>query len=84
MSDEKNLISVVIPAFKAEHSIARLCKEILKVFANHNLELVVVNDCSPDKTHEECFEKRQNLPTNFHLHLSNIHIVIFEHKFAIL
>jgi len=56
MSDSKNLMSIVIPAYKAEHSIFPLCKEILKVFNNFNMEIVVVNDCSPDKTHDECLK----------------------------
>ena len=56
MVDSNNLVSIVIPAFRAEHSIYRLVKEILKVFSNFKIEIIVVNDCSPDKTHEECLK----------------------------
>ena len=56
MVESNNLVSIVIPAFRAEHSIYRLVKEILNVFSNFKIEIVVVNDCSPDKTHEECLK----------------------------
>ena len=56
MSDTNNLISIVIPAYRAEHSIYALCKDILNIFKDFNTEIVLVNDCSPDKTHEECLK----------------------------
>ena len=30
-----------------------LIEELILTFKNHNIEIVVVNDCSPDSTHEE-------------------------------
>jgi len=62
MDQKENLLSVIIPAFKAEHSISRLCHEILKTFVNYKVELVVVNDCSPDKTHDECLKLLKEIP----------------------
>ena len=56
MVDSTNLVSIVIPAYRAEHSIYRLVKEILKVFSNFKIEIIVVNDCSPDNTHQECLK----------------------------
>jgi len=62
MSDLNNLISIIIPAFRAEHSIFILCKEILKVFSDHKTEIVITNDCSPDKTHDECLKLIKEYP----------------------
>ena len=56
MSDFKNTVSIVIPAFNAEHSIARLCTELLKTFNEFKIQIIIVNDCSEDKTHEECLK----------------------------
>ena len=56
MSDTNNLISIVIQAYRAEHSIYALCKDILNIFKDFNTEIVLVNDFSPDKTHEECLK----------------------------
>ena len=56
MSDYQNLISIVIPAFNAEHSIAKLCKELIKIFDKFKIQIIIVNDCSHDKTHEECLK----------------------------
>ena len=62
MSDLNNLTSIIIPTFKAEKSIYSLCKNILKVFVNHEIELIIINDCSPDKTHDECQKLLQENP----------------------
>ena len=56
MSDSDDLISIVIPAFNAENSISRLCKELLKTFNKFKMQTIIVNDCSTDKTHEKCLE----------------------------
>ena len=56
MKDFNQTVSIVIPAFKAEHSIFRLGNEILKIFSNFKTEIVIVNDCSPDNTHKECLK----------------------------
>ncbi len=44
-----NLVSVVIPAFNAERYIGGTIESVLKQ-SYHNYEIVVVNDCSRDKT----------------------------------
>ena len=54
MTDSINSISIVIPTFNAEDSISRLCKELLKVFNKFKMQIIIVNDCSTDKTHNEC------------------------------
>ena len=54
MSNAHTLISIVIPTFNAEHNISRLCKELLKIFNKFKIQIIIINDCSTDKTHEEC------------------------------
>ena len=54
MTDSINSISIVIPTFNAEASISRLCKELLKIFDKFKIQIIIVNDCSTDKTHDEC------------------------------
>ena len=54
MSDEKQLISIVIPVFNESESIGFLLDEIINVMSFHkfNFELIVVNDGSNDNTHQ--------------------------------
>ena len=54
MSNAHTLISIVVPTFNAEHNISRLCKELLKIFNKFKIQIIIINDCSTDKTHEEC------------------------------
>ena len=53
MSLDQKLISLVIPTYKGAKTLNDLIEELLSTFKNHNIEIVVVNDCSPDSTHEE-------------------------------
>jgi len=52
-----NLISIIIPTYKGEKSISDLVKELVNVFNDYKIEIVIVNDCSPDDlTHNICLE----------------------------
>ena len=53
MSSEQKLISLVIPTYKGAKTLNDLIEELISTFKNHNIEIVVINDCSPDSTHEE-------------------------------
>ena len=53
MSSDQKLISLVIPTYKGAKTLNDLIEELILTFKNHNIEIVVVNDCSPDSTHEE-------------------------------
>ncbi len=53
MSLNQKLISLVIPTYKGDKTLNDLIEELILTFKNHNIEIVVVNDCSPDSTHEE-------------------------------
>jgi len=50
------MISVIIPVYNAEHSIYKLSKKILETLAEHQPEIILVNDNSPDSSHEECLK----------------------------
>ena len=52
-----NLISIIIPTYKGEKSISELVEELVNVFNEYKIEIVIVNDCSPDNlTHNICLE----------------------------
>lgn len=48
-------LSIVIPVYNAENTIADLCRELISLLASHYcLEIVLVNDCSPDNSEAVC------------------------------
>mgnify|MGYP005989904461 CR=1 FL=1 len=52
---EKTKISIVIPVYNGEKSIANLVDELVNSLASlYKLEIVLVNDCSPDNSESEC------------------------------
>ena len=58
------MLSIVIPVYQAEHSIRKLVKKLLEVFSGKSFEIILVNDCSPDNSHQQCLEA-YNENTNF-------------------
>tara|TARA_B110000438_G_scaffold278171_1_gene301439 strand:- start:867 stop:1814 length:948 start_codon:yes stop_codon:yes gene_type:complete len=56
MSNLNNLISIVIPTFNAEKSISNLCRDLFATFKDCEIQIVIVNDCSNDSTHEKCMD----------------------------
>ena len=48
------LISIVIPVFNSENSIKKLCLNICEVMKDYKIEIILVNDCSEDKSDEVC------------------------------
>ena len=50
---EKALVSVIVPAYKAEPYLAQCLDSILGQ-TYENIEILVINDGSPDKTGEIC------------------------------
>ena len=58
------MISIVIPVYNAEHSIRNLVDSIIAVFKDMKIEIILINDDSPDNSHEEClkaFEKHKSI-----------------------
>ncbi|MDD2732860.1 MAG: glycosyltransferase family 2 protein [Desulfuromonadaceae bacterium] len=48
-------LSVVIPVYNAEKTIADLCRSLMTILAgDYRLEIVLVNDCSNDRTDTIC------------------------------
>jgi len=49
------LISIVIPVYNGEKSIRELVQElIIKLTPNYKIEIILVNDCSPDNSEDVC------------------------------
>ena len=53
MTIKENLISLVIPTYKGAKTLPRLIEELMITFKNHKIEIIIVNDFSPDTTHED-------------------------------
>ncbi len=54
MLSDQILISIIIPTYKGESTLEKLTRELIKVFEKYKIEIIIVNDCSPDNTHEIC------------------------------
>ena len=59
---DKKLVSVVIPTFNGERSIEKLIEELNTTFNPLDLEIIIVNDCSPDDTHQRCITLTNKFP----------------------
>jgi len=59
------LISIVIPVYNGEKSISRLVEDLIrKLTPEFNIEIILVNDCSPDNSEKVCisiFEKHRHI-----------------------
>lgn len=55
-------LSIVIPVYNAEKTITDLCRKLVALFTNYRLEIVLINDCSHDKTDIFCKQLHQELP----------------------
>jgi len=55
LSPEPMLISIVIPVYNSEYSIGKLVDDlVMKLSSQYQLEIVLVNDNSPDNSEEVC------------------------------
>ncbi|MFA7405813.1 MAG: glycosyltransferase family 2 protein [Pelobacteraceae bacterium] len=56
-------LSIVIPVFNAEKSIADLCRDLVSLLAaDYRLEIVLINDCSRDGTDAVCKQLQAEFP----------------------
>ena len=53
MNDKINLLSIVVPTYNGSGTIVSLIEDLVICFNQHKFEIVVVNDHSPDSTHEK-------------------------------
>ena len=62
-----NRLSVLIPVYNSENTIALLCNSLVALYARkYDLEVILVNDCSSDSSDAECrklYEKYQGVIT---------------------
>ncbi|MCM1387510.1 MAG: glycosyltransferase [Bacillus sp. (in: Bacteria)] len=58
MEDDKSLISVIIPVYNGEKYLAS-CVESIKEQTYSNLEIIIINDGSTDKTGQVCHALQQ-------------------------
>lgn len=49
-------ISIVIPTYKGEKSIAKLVNQLIFQLSEISLEIIIVNDSSPDQSHNVCVD----------------------------
>jgi undecaprenyl-phosphate 4-deoxy-4-formamido-L-arabinose transferase len=54
MNIKVNLISIIIPTYKGSKTLNKLVEELMVTFINFKIEIVLINDFSPDDTHEQC------------------------------
>jgi undecaprenyl-phosphate 4-deoxy-4-formamido-L-arabinose transferase len=57
-------ISIVIPVYNGERSIGRLVDELIQQLSPlFRIEIVLVNDCSPDNSEQVCMASAKQYPT---------------------
>ncbi|MBS1818069.1 MAG: glycosyltransferase family 2 protein [Acidobacteria bacterium] len=49
-SGERPLLSVVVPVYRSERIVSRLCEAVRAALSPLHYELILVNDCSPDRS----------------------------------
>lgn len=55
---EKETVSIIIPVYKGEHTVAR-CVHSLENGIYKNIEIILINDCSPDESNKVLSELKQ-------------------------
>lgn len=62
MNNKVNLISIIIPTYKGSKTLTKLVEELMVTFINFKIEIVLINDFSPDDTHEQCISLLEKYP----------------------
>jgi glycosyltransferase involved in cell wall biosynthesis len=55
-------LSIIIPTYKSEKFLKILCEEIINNFRNIKIEIIIINDCSPDNTNQICNDLYNSYP----------------------
>ncbi len=55
-------LSVIVPVYKGEQSIGQIVEKIIKELKDVSIEIILVNDGSPDKSGEICEEAANRYP----------------------
>ena len=64
MSSDQMQVSIIIPTYKGEATLEKLVRELTQVFEKYKIEIIIVNDCSPDDTHKICKKLINEFPQN--------------------
>lgn len=65
--DARRSVSIVIPVYNAEATIRKLCLRLMELYsAGFALEIVLVNDCSRDRTDAICKALHEEFPESIH------------------
>lgn len=59
-------VSVIVPIYKVENEIIRCLSSVVNQ-AYKNIELILVNDCTPDRSYELALEYLNNICTPMHI-----------------
>ena len=62
MIDNEKTISIVIPTYKGVKTISKLIEELFLTFIKHKIDVIIVNDCSPDDTDKDIKNLLQRYP----------------------
>ena len=68
-------ISIAIPVYNSENSIARVVEELIETLTSHyDLEIILVNDCSSDNSEKVCIDIFNKYPhvVNFYSLSKNV------------
>ena len=64
MNPADKKISIIIPVYRGENSIGRLVEELIANLTDKvNLEIMLINDDSPDKSEDVCINLHQRYPS---------------------
>ena len=63
INPDKRKVSLVIPVFNGSQTIAKLVTDCIQTFEDSfDLEIVLINDCSEDNSHDVCLALRNRYP----------------------
>ena len=62
MNMKPDLISIIIPTFKNSETLSKVVEDLIVTFINFKIEIVIINDFSPDDTHENCINLQKKYP----------------------
>lgn len=62
MDTKLNIISVIIPTYKSSETLCKVVEDLIATFISFEIEIVIINDFSPDSTHENCLNLLKKYP----------------------
>lgn len=62
MNNNDFKLSIVIPVYNSEETIGLLVDKLVENLKDHDFEIILINDCSQDNSHEVCRKKCDTYP----------------------